>query len=177
MIRNPLVGAVRDAAPVPVEVVERLTENLFSKMAAGKKYEFLSPGQAQGTLAGLLSSNPAMEERELFMRLGKGMEADGVLAGYLYRWVEREGAEYGVNRPASVAFDLYLIQSSNGAILWKGGFDKAQQSLSENILDIDTFLKAKGKWMSVEELAEMGLSALVERFPAGTVEGESRKGE
>ncbi|EFK96819.1 lipoprotein [sediment metagenome] len=177
LVRNPLVGAVHEAAPVQAEVVERLTENLFSRMTANKKYEFVSPGQAQGAMAGLLSSNPAMEERELFVRLGKGMEVDGVLAGYLYRWVEREGAEYGVNRPASVAFDLYLIRSSDGAILWKGGFDKTQQSLTENLLDINTFLKAKGKWMSVEELAEMGLSELLERFPAGTLEGESRTQE
>lgn len=175
MVRNPLVGAVHEAAPVKVEVIERMTESLFSKMVASKKYEFISPSQVQGALANLFSSNSTLQEGELFVRLGKGMEADAVLAGYLYRWIEREGADYGVNRPASVAFDLYLIRSSDGGILWKGGFDKTQQSLTENLLDFSTFLKAKGKWMSVEELAELGLSELLERFPAGTFEGDTQE--
>lgn len=175
LVRNPLVGAVHQAAPVQVEVVEKMNESLFSKMVESKKYEFISPGQAQGALASLLSANSTIGESELFVSLGKGMEADAVLAGYLYRWVEREGADYGVNRPASVAFDLYLIQTSDGVILWKGGFDKTQQSLTENLLDFSTFLKAKGKWMSAEALAEMGLSELLARFPAGRVEGETKE--
>lgn len=175
LVRNPLVGAVRQAAPVTAEVIERMNESLFSRMVESKKYEFISPGQAQGTLASLLSTNSGIGEAELFMSLGKGVEADAVLAGYLYRWVEREGADYGVNRPASVAFDLYLIQTSDGVILWKGGFDKTQHSLTENLLDLSTFLKAKGRWMSAEALAEMGLSELLERFPSGQVVGETKE--
>jgi len=152
-----------------------MNESLFSKLVESKKYEFISPGQAQGALANLLSSNSGIGESELFVSLGKGMETDAVLAGYLYRWTEREGADYGVNRAASVAFDLYLIRSSDGVILWKGGFDKTQRSLAENLLDVNTFLKAKGKWMSAEALAEMGLSDLLERFPVGPVEGEIKE--
>ncbi|MEW6664817.1 MAG: hypothetical protein AB1512_06300 [Thermodesulfobacteriota bacterium] len=175
LVRNPLVGAIHEAGPVREEVVERMNESLFSKMVESKKYDLISPGQAQGALANLLSSNLGMGEAELFVSLGKGMEADAVLAGYLYRWTEREGADYAVNRPASVAFDLYLIRSSDGVILWKGGFDKTQRSLTENLLDLNTFLKAKGKWMSTEALAEMGLSDLLDRFPAGRAESESKE--
>jgi hypothetical protein len=175
LVRNPLVGAVHEAGPVQEDVVERMNESLFSKMVESMKYELISPGQAQGALANLLSSNSAVGEGELFVSLGKGMEADAVLVGYLYRWIEREGADYGVNRPASVAFDLYLIRSSDGVILWKSGFDKTQRSLSENLLDLDTFLKAKGKWVSAEVLAEMGLNQLLERFPVRRVQGEVKE--
>jgi hypothetical protein len=173
LVRNPLVGALHEASPVQVEFVERMTESLFTKMVASKKYEFVTPGQAQGALASLLSSNSAIGETELFTSLGKAMEADAVLVGYLYRWIEREGADFGVSRPSSVAFDLYLIRTSNGAIIWKGGFDKTQRSLTENLLDFDTFVKAKGKWMSAESLAELGLSELLERFPGGQPKGDT----
>lgn len=175
LVRSPLVGAVHQAAPVQAEVVDKMNDRLFSMMVEGKKYQFISPSQAQGTLGSLLSSHPTAGEAEILMMVGKGMEVDAVLAGYLYRWVERDGTDYGVNRPASVAFDLYLIQTSSGVILWKGVFDKTQQSLTENLFDLGTFLKAKGKWMSAEALAEMGLGELLERFPSGQIQAEAKE--
>ncbi len=80
-----------------------------------------------------------------------------MLIGHLYRYREREGTDFAINRPASVAFDLYLIRPDDGAVLWKGRFDKTQKSLSENLLDIDTFLRGQGRWMTAERLAELGL--------------------
>jgi len=64
-----------------------------------------------------------------------------------------------------VAFDLYLMSTEEGTILWKARFDKTQFSLSENLFDLQTFLKAKGRWMTAEELAEIGLTGFVETFP------------
>ena len=46
-------------------------------------------------------------------------------------------------------------------------YDKTQMSLSENVLDFQTFLKARGRWMSADELAEIGISEFVETFPKG----------
>jgi hypothetical protein len=71
-----------------------------------------------------------------------------------------------------VAFDLYLISVGDGAILWKARFDKTQISLSENLFDIQTFLKAKGRWMTAGELASLGLTEVVETFPRGEKEKE-----
>jgi hypothetical protein len=49
----------------------------------------------------------------------------------------------------------------DGEVLWKGRFDKTQTPLSENILDARTFFKGKGKWMTVESLADLGLSDML----------------
>ncbi len=92
------------------------------------------------------------------------------MIGYVYRWREREGTDYSVNRPASTAFDLYLIRSHDRAVLWKGRFDKTQRSLSENILDMETFIKGKGRWMTVDRLAKLGLSNLMSKFPSSKTE-------
>jgi hypothetical protein len=54
----------------------------------------------------------------------------------------------------------------------KAKFDKTQISLSENLLDIQTFLKARGRWVTAGELAEMGLTELIESFPKGEKQKE-----
>jgi hypothetical protein len=66
-----------------------------------------------------------------------------------------------------VAFDLCLVGRSEGVILWKDRFEKTQKSLSENLFDFSTFVKSKGRWMRAEELAALGLEALVQNLPPG----------
>jgi hypothetical protein len=63
-----------------------------------------------------------------------------------------------------------MSAGGEGVILWKARFDKTQISLSENLFDLQTFLKAKGRWMTADELAEMGLADFVETFPKGEKE-------
>ena len=167
MIRGLLSGAVFMAEPVTKDVADRMTANLFDRLLKDKSYDLISPGQAMGVFSSLVSSDSAPDEIEIFQKIGKAFSSDTVLIGYIYRWREREGTDYAIDRPASVAFDLYLIRSDDGAISWKGRFDKTQRSLMENILDMDTFLKGKGKWMTAETLMELGLADLLEKLPKG----------
>lgn len=166
MIRSPISGAIFMAEPVTQYVADRMTEHLFSTLLDDKGYDLISPNQAKGVFASLVSSGQNLEDIEIFQKIGQTFSADTVLIGYVYRWREREGTDYSVNRPASTAFDLYLIRSHDRAVLWKGRFDKTQRSLSENILDMETFIKGKGRWMTVDRLAELGLSNLMSKFPS-----------
>ena len=161
VIRSSLSGAVIMAEPVPQDVANKMTDDLFERLLKDKDYDLISPAQTRGVFLSLVSSELVSNDIEIYKKVGRAFSADTVLMGYIYRWREREGTAYAVNRPASVAFDLYLIRSDDGAILWKGKFDKAQRSLSENILDMDTFLKGGGKWMNAEELAGLGLEDLL----------------
>ena len=170
VMRSPISGAIFMAEPVAQNVVDRMTENLFSSLLDDKSYDLISPNQAKGVFASLVSSGQSLEDIEIFQKIGQTFSADTVLIGYVYRWREREGTDYSVNRPASTAFDLYLIRSHDKSVLWKGRFDKTQRSLSENILDMDTFIKGKGKWMTVNRLAELGLSNLMSEFPSSKTE-------
>ena len=167
VVRSPLSGAVFMAEPVPQHAINKMTANLFDGLLEDKSYDLIPPGQARGVFFSLVSSDPVMDDIEIFQKIGQAFSADAVLMGYVYRWREREGTDYAVNRPASVAFDLYLIRTVDGAILRKEKFDKSQRPLSENILDMETFLEAKGKWMTVERLAEFGLAGLLEKLPKG----------
>ncbi len=165
VVRGPLSGAVHMAYPVPQEIIDKMNERLVSSLAERKEYELISPDQAKGALATILSSNPAVDEARLMTEVGRSLSADSVLLGYVYRWLEREGTDYAAHRPASVAFDLYLLRTADGRLLWKGNFDRSQRSLTENLLEFDFFVKGKGKWMTADALGDMGLSDMMERFP------------
>ena len=163
VIRSPISGTVFMAEPVPTGAADTMTAFLFDQLQAYKRYELISPGQARGLLNRLVSEDQGISDMAILKKIGKTFSADAVMTGQIYRWQEREGKDYSVNRPASVAFDLYLIKPEDGAVLWKGKFDKTQLSLSENILDVGTFIKGKGKWMTVEDLAESGLEELLQK--------------
>lgn len=172
MARSPISGAVFSAEPVSEAIADGLSQSLFEKLAKDSRRQWIPPREAAAAFAQLASSNPTLTDRDIYVRIGKSLSVEGVLGGHVYRWHEREGTDYAAKRPASVAFDLYLLSAGDGEILWKASFDKTQISLSENLLDLKTFLKAKGRWMTAEELAEIGVADFVETFPKGETEKE-----
>ena len=66
-----------------------------------------------------------------------------------------------------MSFDLHLIRSHNGAIMWRSMYDKTQRSLSENLLDMGTFKESGGKWLTVDKLGEIGLRKILAEMPPG----------
>jgi hypothetical protein len=166
---DPITGAVFWAEPVPEGVAVEMTDILFDKMVEVYGYSLVSPGQARGAFSEILASDRGLKLDALAMvrEIGKAFGADGVLVGRIYRWQEREGTDYAISRPASVAFNLLLVRPADGAILWRGRFDKTQQSLSENLFDMSTFLHGGGRWMTARKLALMGLDGTMARMPKG----------
>ncbi len=167
VVRDPLSGSVFMAEPVPRGVADRMTGVLFDRLVARKGYELVSPGQARGALSSIIDSdkNMGMDPVRIVQKVGDAFGADAVLAGYIYRWREREGGDYAVDRASSVAFSLHLIRPGDGAVLWKSLFDKTQKSLFENLLDASIFFKSGGKWMKVEKLAMLGLDKMLAQMP------------
>ena len=108
------------------------------------------------------SSNDGIK---IIQSLGKAVSADVALTGFIYRIHEREGSDYSAASPASVAFDVYLINVKDGSFLWKKRFDRTQKSLSENLLEFKSFLKFKGKWVDADTLAEIGLNEVINSMP------------
>ena len=161
IVRSPVSGALFFGEPVTEQAVSGLTTALFDRMVKEKRFQLISPGQARGAYSSLKLSDLLGSEIEIIQKIGAAFSAEAVLIGYVYRFRERKGTDYAVNRAASVAFDLYLIGPQNGVVFWKGRFDKTQQHLSRNILDVDTFMKSQGRWMTAERLAEIGLEGVL----------------
>ena len=151
-----LVNVNHDVVPDQLQLNEIVSTFPFINVAASNRGTILR-----------IDVNTGMAEIHLLQIVGETLKADAILMGYIYRWREREGGDYAVENPASVAFDLHLIRSVDGRILWKSKYDKTQQSLTENLLDVGTFVKGGGKWMTVEKLAMIGLEKLVQEMPSG----------
>jgi hypothetical protein len=153
----PLCGAVFMAEPVPDNVARDLSFDLYTCLQASHRYALVSPSQARE----VFSWGPSQSVTSALQATAKALSADAVLFGYVYRWRERAGTAYAVSSAASIGFDLHLVSSEDGAILWKDSFTKTQLSLSENVLDISTFIKSGSKWLTARELARIGIEDMI----------------
>ena len=70
-----------------------------------------------------------------------------------------------MKRPAAVSFAVYLIDVASGKMLWKAKFEETQRSLSENVLNTETFFKRKDEWLTAYELARFGVIEVFKTFP------------
>jgi len=167
LVRNPITGTSFMSWPVPENVVDWLTEQLFEMLAQNKGRHLIPPGQAQGVVESIMQSDTkvGIHPLEMIQDVGKAFGADAVMIGQVYRWQERVGTDYGVETPASVAFDISLVRPSDGAILWRSNYDKTQKSLFENLFDLDTYVKSGGRWLTARELACFGLERLLAEMP------------
>jgi len=165
MARNPLTGAFHFAEPVPREVADKLSHSLLDHLTRSSRHQFVSPKEMEPHKSTIDLPFRRGGDLDLYAQIAESLSADAFLAGYIWRWKDRKGAELAVESPASVDFHLYLIRLADRAIVWEYEYDKTQQSLTENVLDIKTFLRAKGRWLSASELAELGLEELAEAFP------------
>lgn len=142
-----------------------LSDLLFEKLKDKPDIILLTPGQSKGLWADALARSGGMPYTKILQRIGEKSGTDAVLYGRIFRYEEREGRAYSVQRPASVAFDLHLVRTSDGVIIWKGRFDETQTSLMENILRFPSYLKRGFKWLTADELAEEGVDKVMEDFP------------
>jgi hypothetical protein len=99
------------------------------------------------------------------IQLAKELNADFIFVGYLFRFEERIGSRIGVEKPASVGFDVHLFRVRDGRRVWDGKFDETQQALSENVLKIGSFVRRKAAWLKAEELSSVGLDEMLKRLP------------
>jgi hypothetical protein len=103
------------------------------------------------------------------IKFSGGKERDQYINVYIYRFEERKGGNYSVEKPAGVGFHMHLFE--NNTLKQVFIFDEDQQALTDNLLGIGKFFKRGGKWITVEKLSEegieKGLDALMEDVSRG----------
>ncbi len=146
---------------------ERITERIFlDRQKTLGRIQIVYPDRAGAAYLNTSSGSFKMKTAEILRKMGSDLEVDGIIAGYVYRWRERKGLAYSVEKPASVAFDIHLYRAGDGALLWRGLFDQTQASLMEDMLQIPFFFKEKGRWLTAEELTAAGMEEVCKTFPA-----------
>ncbi len=173
-VRCPVGGSVVMTGEVAEGATEFLSDSLYSALKRKHDFELVPPGQAQGVLSNLLYGDAGtLSERALLVETGQALNADAVLAGYIYRFQERIGTSYAVKSPASVAFDIHVVSVADGRVLWSGQFNETQKSLSENLLGLETFIKRKARWVTAREMAQAGLEDILQTLSGFGVRNEN----
>ena len=165
-IRCPLCGLIVNATRSPGSP-ETIVETVFLAQLDKKRPQFnvIAGERVAGVFRRISTDSLTAPLRQVLRDLGKELGAEGVVAGYVYRFRERKGVSYAVEQPASVAFEIHLLRVSDGALVWRGTFDKEQSSLMEDLLQFASFFRGKGKWLTAEELTGEGIEQLLNTFP------------
>lgn len=164
-VRCSMCGAVFAVGSVVPGIESYLTEQLLTFLKAETTYTLIPPGAGEGVRSKILSESLHLSERDLVLEMGRKLNADAVVSGTIYRFRQRIGTRFSVDTPASVAFDIHLVRVADGRLIWVGYFDETQQSLSENLFKLSTFIKGGWAWVTAEELARIGLDKVLATFP------------
>ena len=165
-VRCPLCGMIFNAADSSGKP-EKVIESLFLKKLDQKnrKFNVISGDRVAGIYRRIATESLKAPLRQVIRDVGSELGAEAVVVGYVYRFRERKGAAYSVEQPASVAFEIHLLRVEDGALVWRGHFDKTQSSLMENLLQLTAFYRERGRWVTAEELAEEGMEEVLKTFP------------
>lgn len=164
--RCPVCGKVFTTGEVVESAADVLTEHMFSLLKDREDINMIPSSQAQGVMSILLTEHKKeWQERDLLVEIGHALNADAVVAGYVYRFRERVGGKYSADLPASVAFDIHLVRVADGRLLWSGHFDETQRPLSDDLFGLSIFLKRRARWITAEEMAISGLDDMFKTFP------------
>src|SRR4030042_845225 len=142
-----------------------LTRLLQQKMEAIEIFKVLPIEKMEETLSHW--DKKQFEEKLIpsSLQLGKELNVDFIIVGFLFRFEERIGSPIGVEKPASAGFDIHLFRLRDGSEVWQGKFDETQRPLSENLFKIGSFFRRKASWLTAEELARVGMDEMLKRFP------------
>jgi hypothetical protein len=108
-------------------------------------------GEAEATLLDELRQGLA----DKGMKYSLGRNDAKSIEVFVYRYQERQGGNFAVDKPASVGFHLHLYDKNGLIKIFE--FDETQQPLFDNILKIGAFLRRGMTWITVSQLAEEGI--------------------
>ncbi len=134
-----------------------LALSLAREIAIYGKYQVVEPQVA----ARIMPYVGQVPMKEIGQRLG----VDVLVFGNVKRFQERIGGPMTAKRPASVYFEVSMIDARSGQKVWYAIFDRTQKSLSDDITNIRNFVRGGGKWLTAREFAEIGIAETIEQFP------------
>jgi hypothetical protein len=149
-------GAVEEGAGVAVA-------DLFRSSMAIRGFSVISPDDTRKIAGQLMTGRHEGYTEQVGLAVGRKLEADVVIQGIVVRYAERVGGKFSVDRPASVAFCVALINVADGRMVWKARFDKTQKDLLSDVLDIRSFFKGGMIWQTVGQLAGMGVEDMLDQ--------------
>lgn len=148
------------------EGAEKIVEDIFvNKLRDFKEVRILPSERLQAVYKRIAAEHLRKPLLDVLNKVGQETGADILAVGYIYRYTERVGYDYSVKQPASVAYEIYMVNPSDKSIIWRGVFDKTQKSLMEDLFQISSFFRGGGKWLTAEQLSKQGMDEIFKKFP------------
>lgn len=158
---SPITGATYRAGDITVTaqvVMDQILQDELSKVSSFNLVSRENAGKA-------FAAHRALGAKRALLQAGRDLGVDAVVIGYVYRFTQRDGTDFGVEAPASAAFDVCVVRVADGQVMWRNSFDHTQTALSDNLLDAGQFVSRGLRWFTVEEFAQYGMEQLLEQFP------------
>jgi len=136
-------------------------EELFiEKLKDYKEIEIIPQDKVDAIYKRVSAESLKMPLLKIIKKVGPEVGADLVAVGYVFRYVERIGYNYSVEKPASIAFEINFVSPKDGNTVWRSAFDKTQKSLMEDVFHVSSL-----KWLTARELAKQGMNQAFKTFP------------
>ncbi|BEQ15783.1 hypothetical protein [Desulfoferula mesophila] len=161
----PLTGATFNSGqiiPGAERVLDQALNTDLRQICSVPMVPYAQTGLVFGQIAGRQFKDSLRQD---VAATAKKLGADAVMVGFIFRFRQRVGTSYAVDKPASVAFDLTVMRVSDASVIWKNSFDETQQSLSADLLNLDQYMKHGLRWFTAEELGKMGVTKVLKQFP------------
>ncbi len=162
----PVCQGVSRKGPVPPGAQNILTRLLYQKMEPMETFRVIPFEKVEEAISDLGTGRLESKPIPSAIQVGKDLEAGFVFVGYLFRFEERIGSPLGAEKPASVGYHIHLFRIRDGKEVWQSKFDETQQALSENLLQLGSFLRRKANWLTAQELASVGMDEALAKFPS-----------
>lgn len=160
-----ITGGCFSSSAVPPEAVNIMNNLLDDRLHKVTDIPFVPADQTGLVARSMIGRDIWLAQREDVAKLGRKLKVDAVLIGAIYRWRERVGSAAAAETPAAVTFELALVLSQDGSLLWTASWDEVQKPLTDNWLNIGDYLRHGIKWFTVKQFAAIGLDTVMQRFP------------
>lgn len=148
-----------EGKPVPDGTLEALDSVLIDTLARHQVFDYITPlavKECEEVVVFEESGLPKVSAWKYWLGVAKCIQADLLLVPQVTYWSERVGGTAGVEKPASVALDFYLIDAKNER-LTRARYEETQESLIENLLTAKKFASRGGQWVTATRLASDGI--------------------
>ena len=148
---------------VPDSVPDMIRHMVYSQLRLKPRVHVVPPGAVGQVLDSAEGSAVAKDRQETARLLGQRLAVDAVLEGVIRVYREREGTKFAAH-PAAVGFEIRLIGTRNGEVLWVGDYFEEQKPMTHDFMG---FLERGGTFVTAEELARTGVVRMLQSLPLG----------
>jgi len=99
-----------------------------------------------------------------WLEFGKAHNLEILLVPQVLNWNERDGSNIGADSSAHIKLGLYLLDIKNDRIFDIALFEEKQIGLSDNLLNVGSFLKRSGAWITADEMAKEAIVITVQEL-------------